>query len=39
MMTITGIMGHFKVLKIEVAEDPCPLKISAKHKAKIMATS
>lgn len=41
LIHITGINNHlaFKIKRIEIAKDPCPMKISNKEKDKIMATS
>lgn len=41
LIHITGINNHlaFKIKRIEIAQDPCPMKISSKEKEKIMSTS
>jgi len=33
---VTGRTEGLKIKRIEAAEDPCPLKISAEHKQKMM---
>lgn len=41
LMHITNIqeVQGFKIKRIEIAKDPCPMKISNKEKEKVMATS
>lgn len=40
LIHITGINPlAFKIKRIEIAKDPCPMKISQKEKEKIMSTS
>jgi len=41
LLHATGIQNPvgFKIKRIELAKDPCPMKISNKEKEKIMATS
>jgi pre-rRNA-processing protein TSR1 len=40
LIHITGVHPQaFKVRRIEIAKDPCPVKVSQKEKEKVMATS
>ncbi|CDW72986.1 pre-rrna-processing protein tsr1 homolog [Stylonychia lemnae] len=41
LLHITGVNNQlaFKIKRIEIAKDPCPMKISNKEKEKIMSTS
>lgn len=39
-MHITGMNPvAFKIKRIEIGKDPCPLKVSQKEKNKVMSTS
>lgn len=40
LVHLTGVFPHsFRIKRIEIAKDPCPVKISQKEKDKVMATS
>jgi len=41
LLHITGVQNPlaFRIKRIEIAKDPCPMKISNKEKEKVLATS
>lgn len=40
LVHLTGVFPQsFRIKRIEIAKDPCPVKISQKEKDKVMATS
>ena len=40
LMHVTGMFPHaFRIKRIEIGKDPCPMKISQKEKDKVLATS
>jgi sialic acid synthase SpsE len=40
LIHITGLNPQaFKIKRIEIAKDPCPVKVSQKEKEKILSTS